>query len=163
MEHPDDEFLRCLDSHCTATLALNDWCNRHGLPGADRVHAEVLQDEPIDPAAYTGRLVVAPGETLRHRRVRLNWGAMTLSEADNWYLPQRLPPAMRERLENSSVPFGQVVMSLGPQRTDETRERVDATDADDHRFFLHVTALLYTAQGAAIAEVSERYRRELLG
>lgn len=163
MELPDDEFLRCLDSHCTATLALNDWCNSHGLPGADRVHAQVLQDESIDPATYTGRLVVAPDETLRHRRVCLNWGDMTLSEADNWYLPHRLPPAMREQLENSSVPFGQVVMHLGPQRTDEVRKRVEAKDAANRRFFLHVTALLYTAQGIAIAEVSERYRRELLG
>lgn len=161
MEYSVDDFIQCLESHETATLALNHWCAGK-LPGALSLHAQVLQDVAIPPQAHDGQLVTAPEETLRHRRVCLNWGNTTVSEADNWYLPDRLPRAMREQLERSTVPFGQVVMDLRPVRTRISQTKEEPGEGGSSRFILHVTALMCMADGTPIAEVREHYRRELL-
>jgi hypothetical protein len=48
--------------------------------------------------------------------VRLACGGVTLSEADNWYVPGRLSAAMNQELETSDTPFGKVVRPLRFQR-----------------------------------------------
>lgn len=161
MDYSVENFIQCLQDHKTATLALNHWCTGRKLPGAHALQAQVLQDIVVDPQSYDGPLSLEPGEILRHRRVCLNWGSTTVSEADNWYLPERLPPAMREQLALTTVPFGQVVLALGPVRTRTLQAK--ATGAgQDPRFILHVNAVLHTADGTPIAEVREHYRRELV-
>jgi hypothetical protein len=72
-------------------------------------------DKPPSPEQRRD-LHVGESEPLRYRRVRLTCGAITLSEADNWYVPGRLSAAMNEQLETSDTPFGKVVQPLRFQR-----------------------------------------------
>ncbi len=58
-------------------------------------------------------LGVKPGAELRYRRVQLVCGSRVLSEADNWYLPGHLSPAMNQVLDSTDEPFGRVVGPLG--------------------------------------------------
>jgi hypothetical protein len=101
-------------SHDSATLVLDDWCARHRLaePGTKIVAERVRgQDKAIAPAQRV-LLHVGPEEPVRYRRVRLRCGALVLSEADNWYVPARLTPAMNAALDSSDISFGRVVQPL---------------------------------------------------
>lgn len=105
-------------SHASATLTLDRWCAAHRLAEkpvivADRVHG---QDKPAG-AEIRALLKVDADEPVRYRRVRLTCGDRVLSEADNWYLPARLTPAMNETLETTDTSFGRVVKPLDFRRT----------------------------------------------
>lgn len=105
-------------SRDSATLVLDDWCTRHHLaaPGS-RIVAD--RDRLIDKPATSAQraaLRVRDGEPVRYRRVRLRCGGQILSEADNWYVPARLTPAMNVALETSDTPFGRVVQPLSFHR-----------------------------------------------
>jgi chorismate-pyruvate lyase len=101
-------------SHDSATLVLDDWCARHRLaPPGTKIVAEV--DRTLDTLPSTevrALLRVGGGEPVRYRRVRLRCGALVLSEADNWYVPARLTPAMNEQLDTTDIAFGRAVQSL---------------------------------------------------
>lgn len=104
-------------SHASATLTLERWCDAHGMAApalvvADRVHGEA---RPL-PADLRAQLGAAAGDAVAYRRVRLSCGEHVLSDADNWYLPARLTPAMNRQLDTSDVPFGKVVKPLHFQR-----------------------------------------------
>lgn len=101
-------------SHDSATLVLDDWCARHRLakPGTKIVAERVRgQDKPIT-AEQRILLHVGDAEPIGYRRVRLRCGALVLSEADNWYVPSRLTPAMNAQLETSDIAFGRAVQAL---------------------------------------------------
>jgi len=101
----------------SATATLERWCGEHHLARAPRVVAEVLAGEPRPPTAEQRRRLRADsGEVVRYRRVRLRCGGHVLSEAENWYLPGRLSPAMNHALETGDTPFGRVVAPLEPER-----------------------------------------------
>jgi chorismate-pyruvate lyase len=101
----------------SATATLEKWCREHDLALDPRVVAEVLAGEPRAPSAdQRQRLRADSGEVVRYRRVRLRCGDHVLSEAENWYLPGRLTPAMNRALETSDTPFGRVVAPLEPYR-----------------------------------------------
>jgi chorismate-pyruvate lyase len=55
-------------------------------------------------------------ERIAHRCVRLVRGLVVLVEADNWFIPDRLPPEVRDLLEATDVPFGAAVARLQPSR-----------------------------------------------
>lgn len=101
-------------SHDSATLVLDDWCARHRLaPPGTKIVAEV--DRTLDALPSTevrALLRVGGGEPVRYRHVRLRCGALVLSEADNWYVPARLTPAMNEQLDTTDIAFGRAVQSL---------------------------------------------------
>lgn len=104
-------------SHASATLTLDRWCAAHRLSDkpvivADRVRG---QDKPAG-AEIRALLKVDADEPVRYRRVRLRCGDRVLSEADNWYLPARLTPAMNETLETTDTSFGRVVKPLDFRR-----------------------------------------------
>lgn len=100
----------------SATRALEAWCAEHGI-GDGAVRVQVVPAPPLPPDAETLELLcAAPGEVPQHRRVVLVRGTVALSEAENWYLPQRLPPAMCHVLETTDLPFGVVVEPLQPTR-----------------------------------------------
>ena len=105
-------------SHDSATLVLDDWCARHRLaPTGSRIIAERVRD--IDKPITTEQretLRIAATEPVRYRRVRLRCGAQILSEADNWYVPARLTPAMNAALETTDIAFGRAVQPLHFQR-----------------------------------------------
>lgn len=104
-------------SHASATLTLERWCDAHGMASPALVVAGRVRDadKPL-PADLRAELGAAAGDAVRYRHVRLSCGDHVLSDADNWYLPARLTPAMNRQLDTSDVPFGKVVKPLHFQR-----------------------------------------------
>lgn len=105
-------------SNPSATLTLDRWCAAHRLAEkptivADRVRG---QDKPAGPE-IRALLKVDADAPVKYRRVRLTCGDKVLSEADNWYLPERLTPAMNATLETTDTSFGRVVKPLDFRRT----------------------------------------------
>jgi chorismate-pyruvate lyase len=102
--------------HDSATAVLQDWCDAHGPAGlkitAQRVRG---QDKPATDEVRTA-LRLQPGQGVNYRRVRLACGDKVLSEADNWYLPERLTAEMNRALDSSDTPFGVVVRPLDFRR-----------------------------------------------
>jgi chorismate-pyruvate lyase len=111
------EFNADLLSHDSATATLERWCGLHHLAAVPRILAERSAGAPRAPTTEQRReLGVTAEEPVRYRHVRLQCGTRVLSEADNWYVPSRLTPAMNEALERTDTPFGKVVQALHFQR-----------------------------------------------
>ena len=164
----------------SATRILEQWCRTHRLAPTPRIVAERVTgaDKPVS-AEQRARLGIDAGEPVRYRHVRLRCGDRLLSEADNWYVPSRLTPAMNALLDNGDTPFGIAVAPLGigrrtfsaellwrplPEGWDMRRGPV-AREKDEpaipaelirHRAIVHDHAL------RPIAEVAETYRAALL-
>jgi chorismate-pyruvate lyase len=173
------ELQNCLHSHPTATAALIAWCRERRPDDAEALTVAVLCDCAVDPADYDGPLRLATRETLQYRRVRLGWGDLVISEAENFYVPQRLPEDMRAALHHGAKPFGAVVAELSPQRTtlalltqDDLAHGGAAAArcraqlavggfAPAEAYALHLTAVM-SASGVELAELREHYPRELL-
>lgn len=104
-------------SQDSATLTLEHWCAAHRLAApAKMVATRVLgEDKPVT-AQLRQDLAADSAEPIRYRRVQLRCGERVLSEADNWYVPARLTPAMNAQLDGSDTPFGKVVRELHFQR-----------------------------------------------
>jgi chorismate-pyruvate lyase len=109
-------------SHDSATAALQEWCAAHRLTPAPAIVAHVVSgvDKPAD-TRIRALLGAGSGEPIRYRRVALACGERVLSEADNWYRPQRLTPQMNRELDETDTPFGAVVAPL-----DFHRRRLEA-------------------------------------
>jgi hypothetical protein len=104
-------------SHDSATATLEHWCEAHRLASPPRIVAARVADVDKPPSLEQRReLGVTPTEAVRYRRVRLMCGALVLSEADNWYVPSRLTPAMNALLDTTEEPFGRVVQALNFRR-----------------------------------------------
>ena len=102
--------------HDSSTAVLQAWCEAHGPPGLKIVAGrDPKADQPPSEAARKA-LGVKPGQAVRYRRVKLACGQTVLSEADNWYLPERLTPEMNRTLDTSDAPFGAVVRPLDFRR-----------------------------------------------
>jgi chorismate-pyruvate lyase len=100
-------------SHDSATLTLEHWCGAHHMASPARVIAQRMRgdDKPLPPE-WRAQLAIDANELVKYRRVQLTCGDHVLSEADNWYLPNRLTAAMNRQLDSSDVPFGKVVQLL---------------------------------------------------
>jgi chorismate-pyruvate lyase len=104
-------------SHDSATLTLEHWCDSHQLASPARIVAERVAGIEQPPSAQQRlELRVTAADIVRYRRVRLRCGNLTLSEADNWYVPGRLTADMNRLLQTSDTPFGRVVQALHFQR-----------------------------------------------
>ena len=102
--------------HDSSTAVLQAWCEAHGPPGLKIVaEHDPKADQPPTEAARKA-LDLRPGQAVRFRRVKLACGKTVLSEADNWYLPERLTPEMNHALDTSDAPFGAVVRPLDFRR-----------------------------------------------
>ncbi|UYO56286.1 hypothetical protein KQX61_10750 [Rhodopseudomonas palustris] len=175
-----DKFLKVMREHDTATAALIAWCRCHHPYEAEAIAITLLADETVAADCYDGPLQPRAGETLRRRRVWLHWGDRVLSEAENWYVPERLPPAMRDAIADGVRPYGAVVASLRPQRINTIALRADKAGEDraqaevvlaqlartegfspPEAFILHIHAVMM-ASGIVLADLREHYRRELL-
>ena len=100
-------------SHDSATLTLDRWCDRHHLAAPAEVKADRVPGVDKVPDEEQRRtLGVAPGDLVRYRRVRLRCGGEVLSEADNFYVPQRLTPDMNRQLDTTDIAFGRAVQPL---------------------------------------------------
>jgi len=101
----------------TATRALESWCAEHGLAADPRVTVRPLAVPAAIAAADTlARLGASRRETIAYRSVELRCGEVVLSKTENWYLPDRLPRALRRTLATTDTPFGRAVQSLSPYR-----------------------------------------------
>jgi len=151
-------------SHDSATLTLEHWCADHHLADPARVYARRVRDvgKPI-PDALRAQLQVDAAEPLAYRHVQLVCGDHVLSEADNWYVPGRLTPAMNRQLETSDEPFGKVVKPLGFQRRTLSSRVLwnSAQSSDMPRDLLRHTAVLYTPVRVPFSAVIETYQRGL--
>ncbi|MCP8938533.1 hypothetical protein NK718_08405 [Alsobacter sp. SYSU M60028] len=151
------ERLACCRS---ATQELEAWCRAHGLPRADgvRVRRHPGPDAP-PPAAMARLLGPRPGEPVRHRRVELVYGDVPLSQADNWYLPDRLDVSTRMRLETTDTPFGFAVAALGPKRRTLALRAPSALNGE---WLFELDVLVTRHDGIPLAAIVERYRATLV-
>jgi hypothetical protein len=126
------------------------------------------------------RLQVSGDAEVKYRRVQLQCGSHTLSEADNWYVPSRLSPDMNRLLETTDTPFGKAVESLEPYRQTfsvtllwtplpagwERLASLPTTTAPGTltmppAMFEH-RAVLYDREHKPFSEVRETYQRDIL-
>jgi hypothetical protein len=147
-------------AHDSASEVLGRWCASHRL--ADPPVIRALRDKAADKPAgeeIRMRLRLGVGEPVRFRQVRLVCGSHVLSNADNWYVPDRLTPEMNRRLDETDAPFGLVVKPLGFRRV---RRRVTVLLGHDGRSrtgdgVLRHEALLVTGSGLPFSYVVETY------
>lgn len=127
---------------------------------ATPIRAEVTRGGKRATPTQRTRLGVTGREAVRYRRVALKCGPVTLSVADNWYVPARLTPGMNAALAGEA-PFGAVIRSLDPRR----RTLEIATQREERRiapYIVRQRAIVFDGQGRALAEVVENYTPVLL-
>ena len=150
-----DRFKATLAAQDSATAALGAWCAARGIAAPARISAEVLpggmRTDPADLPALL-QLEAPPG----YRHVRLSCGEAVLSEAHNWYVPQRLTPAMNAALATSDVPFGKVAAPLRYSRQRLSSQRGAGPGCPADTILTH-RALLRLPDGAPLALVTECY------
>jgi uncharacterized protein YjiS (DUF1127 family) len=101
----------------TATEALHAWCAARGLSAGPIIAVKQDPDQRRYPDDdMLDELRPERHERIAYRCVRLVRGPVVLSEADNWFIPDRLPPEVRDVLEATDMPFGAAVARLQPSR-----------------------------------------------
>lgn len=149
----------------SATAVLEKWCADHRIADVPTVIARRIEGPVLEPTEQIrARLKVDDETALEFRNVALMCGDIVLSLAQNWYVPERLTPAMNAVLTTSETPFGKVIAPLSP-----TRQTVSVSllwsalpglklpeNLLEHR------AILSTHEGLPIAEVIETYQRGVM-
>lgn len=147
----------------SASEALESWCRRHWhLQARLEARTRPLAAPPAPDAGSP----LAGQDPPHYRRADLLYGGQVVSEAEMWYLPGALSPAMRQELRQARTPFGRAVEALGARRallregpvTPPPERGFSPPDA----FFLQLHLVLRTPEGRVFAEVREHYRRALL-
>ena len=167
-----DSLNRALLAQPSATATLEHWCGAHGIgaPALVRAEREPAEEGPA-PDDVRALLGAGPDTLVRHRRVRLICGAIVLSEADNYYRPDRLTPEMNAILDTTDRPFGKVVSALDFRRsTLEARllwrpaEEAPATSTTlaIPRYVLTHRAVLTLPDGTPFCALIERYTSGVL-
>ena len=163
----------------SATATLEKWCADHHMAQTPKIVARRVPGPERAPDPETRkRLGVAADEPVKYRHVELVCGDHVLSEANNWYVPGRLPPEANRLLESSETPFGKAIHNLHPyRRTIEARilwaplpegwETTSArTDPDAStpapRYVIEHRAIVFAPDQTPLSEVDERYTRETL-
>jgi chorismate-pyruvate lyase len=142
----------------SATQYLTARCTALKLASPPVIRAVRVKLARVADTQIRKALGVAADEPVRYRRVQLDCGSHVLSEADNWYVPARLTPAMNHALDTTQIPFGAVVKPLDFHRTTLKVEPLDGRVRA-----LRVTALLVTGAGQPFSLVVENYSRALVG
>jgi len=157
-----DDAARRLESGLaaapSATQFLTDRCAALKLASPPVIRAMREREERPATAKVRELLHVAPDAKLGYRRVVLACGIHSLSEAENWYVPERLTAGMNRTLETTEIPFGTVVKPLNFHRRILKAEPLDGAVT-----VLRITALLETGEGVPFSLVVENYSRELVG
>lgn len=121
----------------------------------ERIRAEVDRGAASPASAETRvRLGAGAKERIAYRSVRLMCGTRVYSRAENWYLPDRLKPAMNAALAGDT-PFGVAIAEYAPIRRTVSTERLSGADVLRHR-------ALVLAPDRPLAEVVETYTAEAL-
>lgn len=147
----------------TATEALLAWCEERGLGHGPILAERARLPPPVVPDAQgLAELAPARGEPMQHRRVELRRGGLALVQADNWFVPTRLPPALQHQLASTDLPFGTVVAPLSPSR--RTYFVAGSGEASlPAGFVLEHRAVVLDAAARPLAVVRELYRATLVG
>ena len=104
-------------SHDSATLTLERWCADQKLAPSPRIVVERVRGAEKAPTdEQLKQLGVKDAASVHYRQVKLMCGSVALSEADNWYVPERLTPEINKVLETTDTPFGRAVQSLNFRR-----------------------------------------------
>jgi hypothetical protein len=104
-------------SHSSATLTLERWCADHNLASPAKIVARLDRGaEKLLDDDDKKRLALTPDDRLRYRHVQLLCGETFLSEADNWYVENRLSAEMNRLLDETDTPFGRAVAGLNFRR-----------------------------------------------
>ena len=140
----------------SATQLLTTRCGELNLATPAVVRAQTVPVAQGADADVRALLKVDAAEPMRHRHVRLTCGGHVLSDADNWYVPSRLTPAMNSTLDGSDTPFGTVVRPLNFHRD------TVAVVAQSGQTVLQVKAVLLTPLQSPISLVIENYSSDLL-
>jgi hypothetical protein len=138
----------------SASAVLQGWCADHGLPKLT-AQRTAGAEKPAD-ATVLAALGARPGEKVAYRRVRLGCGPDVVSEADNWYLPDRLTADMNRQLDQTDAPFGLVVRPLN-----FSRRTLEAKHSPDVEHLLEIRAVLVSGAGIPFSYVVEDYTRVL--
>jgi len=142
----------------SATAALAQICAAHHWQGS--VTATRVKNADALPAPDVDETLGSQGAEYRH--VRLSCGTHVLSEAHNWYAPERLPPAMAHTLATTDTPFGKVTATLGFKRERIAAKRGPLPGCPKDTVLSH-RALLRLPDGSALALVIECYTPAALG
>ena len=143
----------------SATQFLTDKCASLKLASPAVIRAVRDKDKDVKAGSGVRKLLdVGSDARLGYRRVKLTCGRHVLSEADNWYVPDRLTQEMNQALDTTDAPFGAVVKPLNFHRK---TIRMEALPDPAHD--LRVTALLVTGTGKPFSVVIEDYSRVLTG
>jgi chorismate-pyruvate lyase len=151
----------------SATAVLEAWCRERGIAATSNLVAHAVPGPERTPSpAQRARLELPRDCPVRYRRVRLTCAGRVLSEAENWYVPDRLTPAMNHLLDTSEVPFGRVVQALAPSRRNLALRLLPAAgapaSADPHAPLFAIEALLLRGDGLPLCEVGEVYTGAIL-
>jgi hypothetical protein len=147
----------------SATATLTAWCAEHHLADPPVIVAHRMATEKPADAGVRALLHAAPDEPVAYRRVDLACGRHVLSEADNWYRPGQLTPAMNDALATTETPFGAVVKPLGFHRqTLDAQLLVKPGERHTPHAILRHRAVLETADGTPFSYVVETYTRDAL-
>ncbi len=160
----------------SATATIEKWCADHCMAAPPKIVARRIASPEKTPDSETRRRLKAEnGEIIRYRHVQLICGKHILSEADNWYVPARLPAEANVMLETGDTPFGKAIRSLHPKRQTIASKNLWSPPSaepgvtapttgqiDPPRYLLEYRALILTPDQTPISEVSEHYTRELL-
>lgn len=174
------ELSVALLSRDSATLVLDEWCSRHRIDPAAEIVAERVRTAQADPPPEVrAALRLAASETVAHRHVLLKCGARILSEADNWYVPGRLTPAINHALDTTDIAFGRAALTLRFKRSNISSSRLwsplpagwehlpeeawpRAKTLAIPPFVLENRAVLVVSRDLPISFVIERYTRQVL-
>ena len=101
----------------SATQTLEHWLRAHDLlRGQESLRAQRVTSPPRscppDLLATLDMPDTHAGLGLGYRKIRLMGATHTYSEAENWFVTDRLSPSMTEALEQTDTPFGRVVSPL---------------------------------------------------
>ncbi|WP_025826707.1 hypothetical protein [Acetobacter okinawensis] len=101
----------------SATQTLEHWLRAHKLLcGQETLRAERVTSPPrpcpADLLATLDMPTPHTGQGLGYRKIRLMGNTHTYSEAENWFVTDRLSQSMTQALEQTDTPFGRVVSPL---------------------------------------------------
>lgn len=152
----------------SVTVAMTDWCETHGIGRTPLVSHVHLRADAVDLPADT-EVHLRASEPVFFRRITLMAGAVPLLDADNWFLPTRLPDRVVELLLSTDTPFGSALGS--GRQTRKTTCVLVPTGAGDlgcgaiERDDVPLLTLRGVAEleGRAVSFVEERFRLDVLG
>lgn len=152
-----ERFERTLASHHSATAALTEWCAQEGIARAPKIVATSVPGAAAPPPDDLRELLdLGPDARFGYRHVRLTCGDAVLSEAHNWFVPDRLTPQMNAALAETDTPFGKVAASLQFKREPLASLRGQGSECPRGTVLTH-RALLRLPDGQPLALLVECY------